>query len=313
MTTPPDGPTLHPALPVHETPDVVPPRSRVPAHAIGTLAGLAVAPLAVGGLLVGAGGLVGWTDGVVHGGGLFLLGALLFALWSILAGALSSLTMAVPALAWFVAAPLIAGPATLYNLTSAAPAGFADEVLWATDVLVMGRWWVVVAALLLGCAVAIHEARRSGRRSERAEAALATAPATPPPSRVPAHVGATAAATVLAVVAGWLTFLQLAAGATPALVGIAVAVGAAAALGGLSALAPFAAGAAGVITQLVVHAEFMAGGASRLSEAADPVSAALDAGAGWITWAMLLISFLGPWQARRVGRVLERAEIAVSP
>lgn len=301
---PPDGPAIF------EPQEPVPPRSRVPAHVVGVLAGLVVAPLAVGGLVVGAGGLIG-VGGDVHGEGLFLLGALAFALWAVLAGALSSLTLAVPALAWFVAAPLLVGAPTLGRLTASAPAGFEDEVRWALEMVTDGGW-LVVAGLLLGSAAAIHVARRSGRRIERAEALLAaeaaTAPA-PPPSRFPAHVGATAGAAVLSALAA--AFVAAGGGVTPALVATAVGVGAAAALGGYSTLAPLVAGAIGVVPQLVVQAEVLARGSSRVAELAGPWTVALAQGAGWTVWTMLLLSSLGPWQARRLGRVLERAEIAV--
>lgn len=310
MTTPPDGTTTHPSLPVPEPPEVIPPRSRVPAHVVGSLAGLVVAPLAVGALLVGASGLAGSVAGLVHGEGLFLLGALLFALWMVVAGALSSLTVAVPAVAWFVAVPLLVGTVRFYDVALATPSGFRAEVASAIDVLVLGNGWMIVAALLLGGAVAIDLARRGGRRTERAEAALAATPATPPPSRLAAHVGATAAASVLAVVAGLLISVP----ANPAIAAIVgAALGTAAALGGFSALAPLVAGATGAMVHLVIELELLSGGASPLAQAVDPRFDALSAGAGWTWWTLLLLSALAPWQARRVGRVLERAEIAVTP
>jgi hypothetical protein len=277
---------------------------------VGSLAGLVVAPLAVGALLVGASGLAGSVSGLVHGEGLFLLGALLFALWMVVAGALSSLTVAVPAVVWFLAVPLLVGTVRFYDAALATPTGFRAEVASALDVLVLGNGWLIVAGILLGGALAIHLARRGGRRTERAETELAATPATPPPSRLAAHVGATAAASALAVVASLLISVP----ANPAIAAlVGTALGTAAVLGGFSALAPLVAGTVGAIAQVVIELELLAGGASPLAQAVvDPRLEALSTGAGWTWWTMLLLSALAPWQARRVGRVLERAEIAVT-
>lgn len=256
-------------------PAPVPPPSRLRWHLAAAAAGVVLGPVGVALLRHGLGELPGGLPQALAGGGCLAVVAAVTAVGS-------SLGL------------LCAGAATLL-LAAAAALGVGP---WTVGPWTLGPLPTVLAAGLtaVGAGGAAHRARRAGRAAEREERRLED-PARPPRSRLRAHLATVVACVLILPVAVWL----LGVGDGAALVGAAL-LGVAALTASVSSLGAQAGGAALVLVAVALAA-------------LEPLTGwALPVGTGEAVTlgVLLLLGGAAAHFARRHGRALERAELALA-